>query len=163
KEARRKAHADWQAWWRAAEKDLDWTRLEREPRRPGLVLVCGEVNLYLYGCDGKVRWQMNDLEAPAAVQVLPGPRFLVLEPIASRVAERDATGKVFWRVKLPEEEYFNAQRLANGNTLVVTEEAFVEYGPDGKLLGKSKAGVDALKNDIGVGDAVKLRTGTIVV
>jgi HEAT repeat protein len=163
KEARRKCHADWQAWWQAAVNGFDLARVDREPQRPGLVLVCGPRSLCMYGCDGKVRWEMKDLESPSAVQVIPGPRFLVLEPYLSRATERDAGGKVVWQVKFPEEQYLNAQRLANGNTLIVSDEAFLEYGPDGKLIGKTTAGVDPVRGDIDVGDAVKLRTGTIVV
>jgi HEAT repeat protein len=158
---REKCRAAWQAWWRAEETRLDWASRDRDNRRPGLVLLCEPSRVWLCGCDGKTRWEITGLESPNAVQELPGPRFLVLEPYAARLTERDAGGKIVWQVdRLTDDGYVNAQRLPNGNTFLASMEQFVEYGRDGKVVNK----VDVTESTDGdVSDAVKLRSGAVVV
>jgi HEAT repeat protein len=163
--ARKKCHADWVAWWQAEEPRFDVTRPELARRRPGLLLVCGQQSLWLCGCDGKPRWRIDGLEYPTHVQALPGPRFLVVEPNTSRLTERDVTGKIVWQPATKGDDYFtSAQRLANGNTFAATEDQFVVYRPDGQVLSRIDVADTAANNglDLGMGDAVRLRSGTVV-
>ena len=162
-ETRRKCHAAWQTWWKDEETRFDWQRLDRDHHRPGLLMVCSVNSVWLVGCDGKPRWRMSKLEYPTSVQVLPGPRFLVLEPNSPRVTERDEFGTIKWQAaKLEDDQYASAQRLANGNTFVATDSALVEYGPDGQRISKHEVD-DATNGGVDIGDAYKRRDGTVVI
>ncbi len=165
--ARSKACATWQAWWRTSAAGFDRARTERDQRRPGLILVCEPSRVWLGGSDGKARWEIKELQGPNSIQVLPGPRFLIVEPNAPRVTERDPAGKIVWQtLKLPDDQFVSAQRLANGNTFVACESLLLEYGADGKQLAQVDVNENAINGnglDIYVGDAVKQRTGSVIV
>ena len=72
----------------------------------------------------------GDLVFPLDVQLIDEDRLLVAEHHANRVTERNTRGEVLWQV--PITSPLAAQRLANGNTFVVTDSEFHEYNKDGK-------------------------------
>jgi outer membrane protein assembly factor BamB len=65
-------------------------------------------------------------------QVLPGNRVLITEQGGERVTERDFQGKVLWKHEV-DGSPVAAQRLANGNTFIVTRDQLLEVDPAGKV------------------------------
>ncbi len=162
---RQKVHAAWLAWWRAEGPQFDPRRLERETRRPGLVLVGHNSGLWVYGCDGKSRWQMpTNVANSSKVQVLPGLHFLTLDGDGPTLTERDAAGKVLWRAPKLDDEYFVAvQRLANGNTFLATEDDLREIDKDGKPVARVPVTDNPNGTDLMMFDAFKRRNGSVVI
>jgi HEAT repeat protein len=92
-EERRRCRTAWGEWQRTEAEKIDLARLEAEPRRPGLLLLCaavpgvsdpwpGEGGVWLRGCDGKPRWRLKGSQN-GDVQLLPGNRVLLSESALS--------------------------------------------------------------------------------
>ncbi|HJT78735.1 MAG TPA: HEAT repeat domain-containing protein, partial [Gemmataceae bacterium] len=149
-EARRLCHAAWQTWWDATGVKLDLSAPDLRLRRPKLWVrggtkgskwVRGEMEgvgfLEVYGCDGTVRWHVEDEDmAPGLVRWLPGNHFLVAEPSlrTNRVTERDLQGRVVWDEVSGSPS--GCQRLPNGNTFVARGGRVRVVQPDGTVVGK---------------------------
>jgi HEAT repeat protein len=146
-EAGKKCREAWDAWWKKNEAKVDLAQLERETRRPGLILLCSVTSgngpkilakqnyrLWLCGCDGKQRWQMLDLGDPRDVQLLPENRLLLVDPSTSQVVERDLEGKAVWQKPVNQGELLGCRRLANGNTRVLTTNGFLELTSEGNAV-----------------------------
>jgi hypothetical protein len=125
-DSRLECRQGWLAWWQANGPSADLSRLGKIPPVRGLTLICeydtapgtgGRV--WECGPDGKMRWQVPSLQGANDVQLLPGGRILVAERYASRVSERDLSGKVLWEHP-GGGSTIGCQRLANGNTLIIT-------------------------------------------
>jgi hypothetical protein len=101
-----------------------------------------------------MRWQLSGLQGPNDAQVLPGGRVLVAERNAGQVTERDAHGKVLWSHGTASGP-IGCQRLANGNTLVVTWTELYEVTPDHKVVFRRTEAA-------GFRHAVQLRDGQVV-
>src|SRR5262249_11537152 len=102
-DAERKAAADaWTAWHRKHAAKLGWDQIEREPRRPGLDLVCQADAVWLGGCDG-LRCKLVDGVAAHDAVLLPDNHLLVAEGgSASRLSKRDLQGKLVWARPAPD-------------------------------------------------------------
>jgi HEAT repeat protein len=146
-EAGKKCREAWDAWWKKNETKVDLAQLERETRRPGLILLCSVTSgngpkilakqnyrLWLCGCDGKQRWQMPDLGEPRDVQLLPDNRLLLVDPSTSQVVERDLEGKLAWQKPVNQGDLLGCRRLANGNTRVLTTNGFLELTSEGNVV-----------------------------
>jgi hypothetical protein len=136
--SRRQCRAAWENWWRKHGPRVDLSRLKREEPLRGLTLVCeydgpdgGRV--WEYGPDGNPRWEIRHLEGPNDVQLLSGGRVLIAERNATRVTERDRSGKILWQHH-PTGNPIACQRLPNGNTLVATFNELYEVTPDQKKV-----------------------------
>jgi hypothetical protein len=139
---RKKCRDAWAAWWRKRGDKVELAKLadglalgrtlivERDATKPA------EGRVVEIGRDGAVRWQIEGLRMPTDVQLLAGGRVLVCEYSAHRITERSAkTGEVVWEKSLAAGTagmLMGAQRLANGNTFVVTRAGLVEFDRDGK-------------------------------
>jgi HEAT repeat protein len=133
-EARKECVAQWQKWWDDQGGRFDWDRLARDHRRPGLYLV-GGMRLFLCGCDGRMRWQLDDVIQPNDLRWVAGNRILYVDSDTDRVVERDLAGKVAWEWKPPAGEVpTSCRRLPGGNTLVVTDEKIHEVTQRGHVL-----------------------------
>jgi HEAT repeat protein len=125
--ARARCRVAWEAWARAHVKALDLSKEHPDHRRPGLLLVWSSLDrrkpngqVWLYGCDGRPRWHMDNLPAPGRA-VLPGDRVLFVEDGADRFTERDLSGKILWQFQLGKEESPVAcRRLPGGYTLLLS-------------------------------------------
>jgi HEAT repeat protein len=141
--AQAKCRKAWQAWLENKSYKLDLINSDEEPRRPGLMLVC-ERALYdavlyrflpdqvsIYGCDGKPRWRLSDLDKPEDARLLSDERVLLAEHEPGRVTERGFDGKVLWKkdVKQPAA----CERFPNGNTFIAHFDA-TEITPEGEVI-----------------------------
>ncbi len=131
---RRDAYAVW--WKEVADRTSlpDRGSLSRGVRFLGYTLYVQNQNGMITEVDrdGRQRWQITGLQGPMDAQALPNNRVLVAEFNLRRVAELDVkTGKPIWQ------KQFNtfpssARRLANGNTLIVTQNQILELDVNGR-------------------------------
>src|SRR5262249_15068471 len=143
---------------------VDLAKLAEGPRELGYTLVVqmdlpakGRAGRVIeYGRDGKVRWQIEGLSLPRDAQVLPNGNVLILEYSTRRLTERTTTSEIVWEKAVPgRESVISAQRLANGNTFIVTRGGLLEIDRDGKQVATHAAGAQ-------VSGARKLRNGEMV-
>jgi HEAT repeat protein len=127
----------WLAWWKKEGDKVDLAKFDPAQASLGLLLTIiadnNGCNLYEYGRDDKVRWQIEKLNNAIDAQVLPGNRVLIAEYGVGKVTERDFKGNVLWEKKFPDPPYA-AQRLANGRTFVATQQRLLEIDREGKEL-----------------------------
>ncbi len=154
--ARRKCTSAWKDWLRDNSR-VDWQRVQRDHRRPGLILVCAHDGVFLIGSDGKPAWQFTGFTTLRDAQLLPNARLLLAEEADnSRVIECDLNGKILWEYKNRRGDYLSScERLANGNTFIVSDEGLTEVTPDQRT-------VFDLCNEINVLDGTKPRNGSTV-
>jgi HEAT repeat protein len=158
---RRKVRDDWLAWWKVNEKKADLTLLGKAEKLRGLFMVValqgGKNNtgrVYEFGADHKITWQIDDVQGPIDLQILPGGRVLLAEHNGGKVTERDRTGKVIWQHDLPSARA--CQRLPNGNTFMANFNELIEVDKTGKEVYRHKIAAGQLY------DAKKLRNGNIL-
>jgi HEAT repeat protein len=135
---RRTVREEWRAWWETNGK-IDWARLDADHRRPGLILVCDNEGVWLCGCDSRPRWRLDRIGSPSDAQLLPGARLLVADGDRQAVTEYDLVGnarKSLWQRRFANGEVvLGCERLADGRTLLVTDEMLVMVGRgDGDLF-----------------------------
>jgi HEAT repeat protein len=130
----RKEAADaWIAWHCRHAAKLDWDRIERAPRRPGLYLACQADAVWLGGCDG-LRYKLADGVAAHDVVLLPDNHLLVAEGgSASRLSKRDLQGKLVWARPSPDGyPYVACQPLDGGHFYLFRTTEAVEVDGDGR-------------------------------
>jgi hypothetical protein len=127
----------WEAWWK--EKGDQVTLVDRNPpvigdRFLGYTLLVQPQNQQVQelGVDGKVRWTIGGLQNPTDARMLHGDRVLIVENGLQMVTERNLRGDILWKKQVQNIWPFSAQRLANGNTLVVGNNGIVEVDRGGK-------------------------------
>jgi hypothetical protein len=135
-DARKKRRDAWAEWWSANGDRVELVDryLVALPRHHHgwTLLVQPNSNLVSeLGQDGKVRWQLTGLLGPQDAQMLPGDRVLIAEFAGQRVTERNLKGDVLWQKGTPSWPT-SAQRLGNGNTLIVMRNQVVEVNRAGK-------------------------------
>jgi HEAT repeat protein len=135
KEARTQYQVEWQGWHRKHGAGADSLRALKEPRRPGLLLICADKvygSVSLYGCDGRPHWQLNRPGEFNDVCLLPGPRVLAAE--GNSVREFDLAGEAVVKFA-PEEDdpLLLCQPLPGSNRLLVTWRHLFEVTRDGKV------------------------------
>jgi len=123
---RRKARDAWAAWWKANGAMVDLAKLRATPQLFGytLVVLLDEGQVMELGKSNQVRWQIDNLQFPLDVQILPGDRLLVAEYAARKVTERNHKGEILW--EQPVEGPLMAQRLPSGNTFIATDVRLIE-------------------------------------
>jgi HEAT repeat protein len=155
--ARKKRRDSWNAWWKENEAKILLAAMPRTQRQYyyGYTLICMPNNgqVMELGTDGKIRWQLTGLQNPMDVQVLSGNRILIAEYSASQVTERNTKNEILWRkqVNYP----MSAQRLANGNTFIVSRNQMIEVDRKGKEVSTIN------RNQHDIMAAHKLRDGQI--
>jgi HEAT repeat protein len=134
---RAKRREVWEAWWK--EKGDQVTLVDRNPpvlgdRFLGYTLLVEPQNMQVQelGADGKVRWTIAGLQNPTDARMLRGERVLIVENGGQTVSERNLRGDVLWKKQVQNIWPFSAQRLPNGNTLVVGNNGIVEVDRSGK-------------------------------
>jgi HEAT repeat protein len=158
--SRKKCQEVWTRWWRENGAAADLANLTA-PRLLGYTLIVeqaandGKGRVLELGRDGKVRWQIEQLQAPVDAQILPGSRVLVAEAGAMRVTERDFKGNILWRKEGVNGTLSNVQRLTNGQTFIATDQ---------EVLLVDRAGKDIFRRNFGepvVYGAAQVRNGDI--
>jgi HEAT repeat protein len=135
KESQEKCRRAWTAWWKEHGDKVDLARLDGPAPLLGytLLLFLDIGRALELGKDGKPLWQVDRLQFPLDVQLLPNKHILVAEHSANRVTERDTkTGQVVW--EHPVDSPLVAQRLANGNTFIATSATMIEVTKAGKQV-----------------------------
>jgi hypothetical protein len=143
--ARKKLADAWQAWWKEHGAAVDLAEFAKTRGGSGLTLVAladgkkaglgfggpGQAGkVVAIDRTGQVRWEIDNLDHPIDIQLLPGQRILVAEYYGKRVTERDYKGKILWEVNVATYPV-NVQRLANGNTFIAL------YGTPAKAKGQT--------------------------
>jgi len=137
-QARKKYRQEWEAWWKGAAAKFDMKAVDFE----GVGRAYTLVGLYVYtnkvsgkllemDKDGKVVWEMDDLQYPVYACKVRRDRVLVCEYNGNKVTERDLKGKELWK-KAVNTQPLSCERLLNGNTFIVTRNGLMEVDKDGK-------------------------------
>jgi hypothetical protein len=157
--SRHKCRDAWEAWWKERGPRIDLAKLDAIPEMLGHTLVVQMDNARItgrvmeLGRDGKVRWQIENLQHPLDAQWLGGDRVLIAEFRQNRVSERNLKGEVLWEkaMMMP----IAAQRLPNGHTFMASRNQLMEVDKDGKeVFTQQRPGYDVMM-------AHKLRDGQI--
>jgi len=132
--SREKCRAAWAAWWKVNNKKVDIASLNRSPKLLGytLIVLLDLGRIAELGRDNETLWQMEGLVLPLDVQMLANKQVLVAEYHASRVTQRTLDGTVVWTHEIGAP--LVAQRLANGNTFIVTDAQVLEVDRGGKTV-----------------------------
>ena len=125
---RKKCRDAWNTWWNDHKEAINLAKLQETPPLLGytLVVLLDQGKVMELGADNQPRWQIDNLIFPLDVQYLPGDRVLVAEYHANRITERNIKGEVLWQKRVNGGPLV-AQRLANGNTFIITDSQMVEY------------------------------------
>jgi HEAT repeat protein len=144
--SRRESQRAWAAWWRDHGAGADLARYTEARPLLGYTLLAqadprlagrGRVRTTTTGrvleldADKKVRWQIDNLMYPVDAQVLSGDRVLVTEYQGRKVCEYTFKGELLWQKAGLRSWPLAAQRLANGNTFIVTQGQLLEVDKDG--------------------------------
>jgi HEAT repeat protein len=134
-DARQKRSEGWAQWWTA---NGDKVGLPERQSLAGVPHYLGYTLLTLQqqqavielGTDGKERWRIGGIMNPMDARVLPGGRLLIAEMGAQRVTERGMKGEILWEKRVPTWPV-SCDRLANGNTLIATQQQVLEVDRSG--------------------------------
>ncbi len=135
KTLRRQCRIAWEGWLKKHGERIDLSRLRDEEPPHGLTVVCEDGDdggrVWEGGQSGQPCWEIVHLEGAHDAHGLASGRVLIAEHHANRVSERDHEGKVHWQQRTADNP-IACQRLANGNTLIVTYKALYEVTRDHK-------------------------------
>ena len=147
------------AWEKWKADEAKWTSPSSRRSRSGLITTEYDGDeggrVWEFGPDGKVRWQIKNLNGPNDVQILPGGRVLIAERNGNLVTERDREGKVLWEYKVANNNAIAAQRLPNGNTLICTFGELLEVNPKKEVVRQHT-------DPAGFRHAVRIKNGNIL-
>jgi hypothetical protein len=140
-ESTRKACRDaWARWLAQNGSKIDLSLLEKASTQLGYTLLvqqkpirgrAGVCTVIELDAARKPRWQIELPTFPVDAQVVGTERVLIAEFTGGCVSERDFKGNVKWQQQVGGNP-ISAQRLANGNTFVATQNRLVEYNKKGE-------------------------------
>jgi HEAT repeat protein len=138
--ARRKSRDAWDAWWKEHGAKLRLGKPNLRDRSLGYTLVVMQVDkdktggrVREVGKDGKTRWEIGGLGYPLDASVVPGNHVLIVD--GGKVTERNFKGDIVWEKQVSAN---GAQRLANGNTMIVAGNELIEVDRAGKEVAKTR-------------------------
>jgi len=79
---------------------------------------------------GKIRFQIENLQAPCDAHAYGSDRVVIAEQNAARVSERDYKGNIIWQK--PINQPMGVEHLSNGHTFIVGRNQLVEVDKGGK-------------------------------
>jgi HEAT repeat protein len=130
---RKKCRAAWDAWWASHQDKADLARLEQAPLLGYTLLVfLDEGRIVEVDGRDKVRWQVDKVNFPLDVQLLPNDLLLVAEYNNSVITERTLKGEVKWQY--PFDRPIVAQRLPNGHTFLAADSQVQELDAARKVV-----------------------------
>jgi HEAT repeat protein len=157
--SRGKARDAWAEWWRLNRDKVDLAKLNQPEHLLGFTLVATMArgrngSVMELGRDGKPRWQIDGVVYPMDARMVGSDRVLIAEFTGGQVTERSTKGEVLWTKKI---QYPVAcQRLANGDTFIVTRNQLVQVDRTGKeVFTHARPGSDIMTGQ-------KLRNGQII-
>jgi hypothetical protein len=136
---RQKCRRAWDAWWAAAARDLDLSKVAMDKAFLGYTLLVQRTfNRVVKGkrmmaggqvqemdANKHVRWKIDVNTYPVHAEVVGHDRVLIAEFSGMRVSERDFKGNVKWE-KLVNGNPLAVQQLSNGHTFVVMQNRLLE-------------------------------------
>jgi hypothetical protein len=130
--ARKACREVWSKWWKKHGEGINLAKLRETTRLQGytMMILLDMGRVMEVDADNQVRWKVDGLVFPLDVQYLPNERILVAEYHASKVTERDLDGTIRWQRAVAGP--LVAQRLANGNTFIVSSMQLSEVDRKGK-------------------------------
>lgn len=141
-QARGKNRDTWLAWWEKNGQGLQLAKLVTPDRLRGWTMILeqdknGQGRITEYERDMKtVRWQLTGLRIPIDARALANGRVLVAEYGANEVNEIDPKAKkTVWSYKTQTSPLY-CERLANGNTLIGTQNEVIEVAPNQNVVKK---------------------------
>jgi HEAT repeat protein len=160
--SREKARDEWLKWFDKHGEKADLAKLDEVERLLGFTLLA-EWNIQgqpgrvaELGPDGKVRWEIKNLQFPTDLVVLPNNRVVIAEQNNNRVSERDTTnGKEIWGVQL--NQPVSLQRWNNGNLVVCCRHEIFEWDRDRKKVSS------ITRNQFDIVAGTKLRNGQFLI
>jgi HEAT repeat protein len=135
-DSRKKASADWAAWWKQNAPKADLARLANSQQHLlGFTVICehNTGRITELGRDHKPRWSFGGTQSPVDAWVLPNNRVVVAEYGGRKVTERDLKGAIIWQKQLNSTPH-NVQRLPNGHILIATNSQVLEVDRTGKEI-----------------------------
>jgi outer membrane protein assembly factor BamB len=172
-ETTRKACRDaWAAWLDQNKSKIDLAKLTAGPPHLGYTLLVYQKVVFGRGTSGEIveldaarkpRWQFEVTNTyPVHAQIVGPGRVLVTEYSGQRVSERDFKGDIKWQKQVPGNP-ISAQRLANGNTFVATQNSLLEYNLKGDEVFNHQGGFIYRARKAANGDIVYVtNTGQVV-
>jgi hypothetical protein len=132
--SRKKCRDSWQAWWKENGKGIDLAVLQQKQRLLGYttLVLLDQGRIVEVDGDANVRWQIDNVNFPLDIQVLPGDKVLIAEYHGNRVTERNFKGDIVWEYAFDGPQV--AQRLSNGHTFIAGRYQLVEIDPVGKQV-----------------------------
>jgi hypothetical protein len=139
-----KCHEEWERWWTAHRETIDLAKADFSHKVLGMTLVVvqnqprpgqafrGGSTISEVDVAKNTRWKLELPGNFTDAQVLGPDRVLLVERNSNRVAERDFQGEIKWEKALNGTLILSAQRLANGNTFLVTQTGLVECDAKGQ-------------------------------
>jgi HEAT repeats/PQQ-like domain len=126
--SRKKCRDAWADWWGKQRDKVDLGMLAASSRLKGLTLLVflNDGKVREVDAQGKTVWEVEGIEFPLDAQLLANGHLVCAEYKGNRVTERDQKGAIVWEQKLPNTAPLVGQRLANGNTFIVTESGVLE-------------------------------------
>jgi hypothetical protein len=128
--ARAKCRDAWRDWWGKNGAAADLAKLDAAPPMLGHTLVVlreprsAAGRVIEINAKKEVVWKIDGLQFPSDAVVVGRDHVLIAEEGAQQVSERELSGKVIWSKHVMQP--IAVQRLANGNTFVVTRNQLLE-------------------------------------
>jgi hypothetical protein len=128
--ARVKCRDAWRDWWAKNGAAADLAKLDAAPPMLGHTLVVlreprsAAGRIVEINAKKEIVWKIDGLQFPSDAVVVGRDHVLIAEEGAQQVSERDFSGKVVWTKHVMQP--IGVQRLASGNTFVVTRNQLVE-------------------------------------
>jgi hypothetical protein len=135
---RKKYREAWEKWWNDEGKTIDLAKFDPSQRMLGHTLLAvmdlraarnGKV--FEIDRDGKVRWEIPNLNYPIDAQMIGSDKVLIAEYRTRQVSIRNLKGDIEWKRDVTA-LVVSAQRLPNGNIFIVSRAQLLEVDKDGK-------------------------------
>jgi hypothetical protein len=149
----------WNKWWKENGATVDLAVLGKPHEIGWTTMVLLDVGRIIeVDQRDHVRWEIDNVQYPLDVQVLPGGRVLIAEHGGDCITERNLAGQVLWQTKFTAPQV--AQRLPNGNTFMASRSQMAEIDPQGNRVFTFDSSRNLGPNG-GIMKCVKLPSGDI--
>jgi len=155
---RKTAQGKWTAWWNERKDKLDLGKLEPAHRSLGrtMIVLLDQGIVQEMDARGATLWQIKDAQFPLDAQYLPGDQVLLAEHGANQVTIRNLKGEVVRKIDV-EGGPLVAQRRANGNIFIATDQQIIEVDGNDKKVFEYRRPLETFRK------AMRLRNGDVAI